>query len=53
MVRIPGFHHCGPGSVPGQRTEIPQAAQHRGKKNPVGEKNLRKRIDIYKCITET
>ena len=28
MVRIPGFHCCGLGSIPGQGTEIPQAAQH-------------------------
>ena len=28
-VRIPGFqvHSCDPGSIPGQGTEIPQAAQ--------------------------
>ena len=26
MVRILGFHCCGPGSVPGQGTEIPPAA---------------------------
>ena len=30
VVRIPGFHgYChGPGSIPLQETEIPQAAQH-------------------------
>ena len=25
MVKIPGFHYCGPGSIPGEGTEIPQA----------------------------
>ena len=33
MVRIPGFHCCGPGSVPGQGTEIPQAVEHSQKTN--------------------
>ena len=32
MVRIPGFHCCGPGSIPGQGTEIPQAMEHSQKK---------------------
>ena len=32
MVRVLGFHCCGPGSVPGQGTEILQAAQHSQKK---------------------
>ena len=27
VVRIPGFHCRGPGSILGQRTEIPQATQ--------------------------
>ena len=27
VVRIPGFHYCGLGSIPGQGTEIPQAMQ--------------------------
>ena len=27
VVRIPGFHCHGPGSLPGQGTEIPQAVQ--------------------------
>ena len=25
VVRTPGFHCCGPGSVPGQGTKIPKA----------------------------
>ena len=28
VVRIPGFHCQGPGSIPGRGTEIPQAMQH-------------------------
>ena len=32
MVKIPGFHCRGPGSVPGWGTEIPQAAWHGPKK---------------------
>ena len=32
MVRIPGFHCRGPGSIPGQGIEIPQAARHGKKK---------------------
>ena len=32
VVRIPGFHCLGSGSVPGQGTEIPQAVQHSKKK---------------------
>ena len=31
MVRMPGFHCHGPGSIPGQGAEIPQATR-RGKK---------------------
>ena len=33
MVRIPGFHCHGPGSVPGWGTEIPCAMQHSQKNN--------------------
>ena len=29
VVRILGFHCCGPGSIPGCRTEIPQAKKNR------------------------
>ena len=32
MARIPGFHYCGPGSIPGQGTEIPQSAWQSQKK---------------------
>ena len=32
MVRILGFHCRGPGSIPGQGNEIPQAVQHGQKK---------------------
>ena len=32
MVRIPGFHCCGPGSIPGWGTEVLQAAQRGQKK---------------------
>ena len=35
MVRIPGFHCHGPGSFPGQGTEIPQATW-RGQKKKGG-----------------
>ena len=31
MVRILGFHYHGPGSIPGQGTETPQAAQPKKK----------------------
>ena len=31
MVRIPGFCCCGPGSIPGQGTEILQATQPKKK----------------------
>ena len=37
MVRILGFHCCGPGSIPHQGTEILQAV-HRGKKKKGTEK---------------
>ena len=33
MVRIPGFHCHGPGSIPGRGTEIPQAVQCGQKKS--------------------
>ena len=42
VVRILGFHCCGPGSIPGWETEIPQAVQRGQKKkknsviNPTG-----------------
>ena len=38
MVRIPGFHCRGPGSIPDWGTEIPQAAQRfiTGKKTDKG-----------------
>ena len=32
VVRIPGFHCGGPGSIPGQGTEILQATRHGQKK---------------------
>ena len=32
MIRIPGFHCFGPGSIPGLGTEIPQAAEYGKKK---------------------
>ena len=32
-VSIWGFHCCGPGSIPSQGTEIPQAMQRSQKKN--------------------
>ena len=35
MVRIPGFHHHGLDSVPGQGTKILQAVQHSQKKEKV------------------
>ena len=41
MVRIPGFHCCGPGSVPGQGAEILQAVwwgqKHTNKASDWGE----------------
>ena len=39
MVSIPGFHYCGPGSIHGQITEIPQATR-RGQK----KKKKRKKV---------
>ena len=38
MVRIPGFHCCGPGSVPGQRTEILQVVKHSQKQKQTNKK---------------
>ena len=35
MVRIPSFHCRGLGSIPGQGTEIPQAAQRSQKKKKI------------------
>ena len=35
VVRIPSFHCCGPGSIPGEGTEISQAVRR-------GQKNLKK-----------
>ena len=32
VVRTQCFHCCGPGSIPGQGTQIPQAMQYRKKK---------------------
>ena len=40
MVRIPGFHCRGPGSIPGRGTEILHAAC-RGQKNVVGQEEWR------------
>ena len=41
MVRILGFHCCGPGSIPGWGTEIPQAS---------GEAKKKKKNDILEHI---
>ena len=49
MVRTLGFQFQGPGSIPGQGTEIPQATQHSQKQTD------RERWDNFKrynkCIT--
>ena len=42
MVRIPGFHCCGLGSVPGWGTEILQAVQ-------CGQKKKKKK-KVFKCM---
>lgn len=39
IVRIPGFHSCGPGSIPAQETEIPHSV------HPPQKKKERKKID--------
>ena len=45
VVRIPGAHCHGLGSIPGQGTEIPQAAQPgKKKKNSREEPTERRRI---------
>ena len=41
VVRIPGFHHCGPGSIPGQGTENPV-------RHSVQQKKKKKKKDILK-----
>ena len=44
VVRIPDFHCCGPGSIPGWGTEIPQAMQHGQKrKKKKRERKLKKK----------
>ena len=48
MVRVPGFHCQGPGSDPGQGTEIPQARWHSRKK-----KKERERLDTENRPRET
>ena len=40
VVRIQGFHCCGLGSIPGQGTEILQAAQHGEKKRKKEKRRL-------------
>ena len=44
VVRIPGFHCCGPGSIPGWETEIAQAAQ------PKEKRKKRKEIQWGRCV---
>jgi len=48
VVRIPGFHHHGPDSVPGQGTKILQAVQHSQKKEKV--KNYTSSSDFKNMI---
>ena len=40
VVRIPGFHRCGLGSVPGRRTEIPGSCAAWPKKKKEKEKEI-------------
>ena len=47
-VRIPGFHCCGPGSIPAQGTEILQLAQHGPKKKKFARKRKRNRVMVKK-----
>ena len=42
VVRIQGFHCCGPGSIPGQETKIPQVAAFGKKKKKKKERKERK-----------
>ena len=44
VVRIPGLHSCGPGLIPGQGTEIPQATRCGQKK----KKKKRERDTLLK-----
>ena len=59
MVRIPGFHCCDPGSIPGQGTEILQAVWHGQNKKlqnkvysriPFVHKHPPKHINIYMSV---
>ena len=43
VVRVPGFHCRGLGSISGQGTEIPQAMQHGKKERKKGRKKERER----------
>ena len=53
MVKIPGFHCCGLGSIPGRRIEIPQAAWHSQKKKLTQNvSNLNTTARIIKLLRE-
>ena len=53
MVRIPGFHHHGLGSTPGQGTKILQAVQHSQKEekveNYISSSDFRNMILFIQC----
>ena len=45
VIRIPGFHCFGPGSIPGLGTEIPQAAEYGKKKKKKKHHRQQTKID--------